>query len=82
LPNCGRRLIHHRLERPGCHAFQLKPEQNYALMKTKLTFSVSNGQTSRLWWTGDAICQGLVLPEWPIRANLYLNRPVIRWMSK
>ena len=50
-------------------------------MKAKLTFPVSNGQTSRCWRSGDAICQGSVLPKLPIRANLILNRLVIRWMS-
>lgn len=51
-------------------AFQLKPREDYALMKAKLTFPVSNVQTSPAWRAGDAICQGLVLPKLPIRAKL------------
>ena len=50
-------------------------------MKAKLTFPVSNGQTSRLWRTGDAICQGPHLSMNPSCAKLDANLPVIRWMS-
>jgi hypothetical protein len=49
-------------------------------MKAKSTFQASNGQTSRLWRTGDGICQGSALPRLPIRAKLDLNLPIIRWM--
>jgi hypothetical protein len=50
-------------------------------MKAKSAASASNGLTSRLWRIADAICQGSVLPKLPIRAKLYLNKSVIRWMS-
>jgi hypothetical protein len=80
-PNCGRRLIHHRREAVARRLFQLKPREDYAPMKAKTIFSTSNGQTSRLWRSGHAICQGSVLPKLPIRAKLNLNRPVIWWMS-
>jgi hypothetical protein len=63
------------------HAFQIKPREDYALMKAKLTFPVSKAQTLRLWQSGDAICQGSVLPELPLCAKLNLSRPVIWWMS-
>jgi hypothetical protein len=81
LPNCGHRPSLKRYEQPGCHAFQIKPREDYALMKAKTIFSANNGQTSRLWRTGDAICQGSDLPKLPICAKLYHNRPVIRRMS-
>ena len=50
-------------------------------MKAKMPFPASNGQTSRFWRTGDAICQGSVLPKLPICARTNPNRLVIRWMS-
>ena len=80
-PSCGHRLIQQWRERPGCHAFQRKPRERCVLITAKSKCLGSNGQTLRLWRTGDAICQGSVLPKLPIPANLDLNQPVIRWMS-
>ena len=50
-------------------------------MKAKMPFPASNGQTSRFWRTGDAICQGSVLPKLPICTRTNPARLVIRWMS-
>ena len=81
LTSCGHRLIHHRRERPGCHALEPKPRERCVLIIAKSKCSGSNRQILGLWRTGDATCQGSVLPRVPIHANLGLVRPVIRWMS-
>ena len=81
LTSCGHRLIHHRRERPGCHALEPKPRERYALIIAKSKCSVSNRQILRLWRIGDATCQESVLPRVPIHASLRLVRTVIRWMS-
>ena len=47
-------------------------------MNAKLTFSVSNVQTSPAWRAGDAICHGLVLPRFPTRAKIYHKILAIR----
>ena len=50
-------------------------------MMVKSTFSTCNAQTSMPWPIADAICQGPILPNLPIRAKLDLNKLIIWRMS-
>ena len=46
MSDCGYRLIHHRLERASGHEFQLKPREDYALVKAILTLGVGKTRVS------------------------------------
>jgi hypothetical protein len=81
----GHRLIHLRRERPGCHAFQLKPRERCVLINAQsrqnrhsrqaMSRNCGHGRLSTLFAEG----RSCIRPK--NCANLGPSKPVIRWMS-
>lgn len=69
------------LEQVDFHAFQQKPRESFALMKTKATIIARNVAVSRVLKRGRPHCQGSALPMKRICPSLGFNNPVVGWMS-